>query len=254
MPNAQVKIFGERNTGTNALRKLIDTNSASWCLAGTAGEIEPKAARAIERSFWLTDRERERRIDAIFARSSDLFAWKHCATNFDDPSVFDGALVLIAVRHPASWVLSLFRNPYHLLGRKPRNLAQFLDFEWQTAGRERLSTQRFRPLDLYAAKIDSYLALARSLEERGISHRFVRFEDIVLEQEQLFESLKPDLCGAAVEFQPVRKSTKTRRKNADSYREYYGSERWRDELAGLESTVDRRVDWVPLGRFGYAPI
>lgn len=254
MPNAQVKVFGERNTGTNAVKRLIEQNSQSTCLPGTAGEIDPTAGRSIERSLWLSRRQRERRIDLIFAGQGPKFAWKHCAARFEDVSAFDGLLVLFLVRHPASWLLSFSKNPYNAVVRPPSNLARFLDFDWQTVARERLEQRRYKPLDLLATKIASYLMLAEQLAERGISYRFLRFEDLVLAQQQCFADLKSDLFGPAGEFRPLSQSTKTRRKNLRAYQKYYASEQWRGELAGLETAINQRVDWNQMRRFGYQPI
>ena len=36
-----VKIFGERNTATNALKALIETNSEATALPGVSSEIDP---------------------------------------------------------------------------------------------------------------------------------------------------------------------------------------------------------------------
>jgi hypothetical protein len=254
MPNAQVKIFGERNTGTNALKRLIEQNSRSTCLPGTSAEIDAALALSIKRSFWLSRRERERRIDRVFAAEGPRFAWKHCATRFEDGASFDGVLVLFLVRHPASWLLSLSRNPYNAVDPPPSDIGRFLEFEWQTVARERLGEQAYKPLDLFASKIDSYFALSGMLTERGIAHHFLRLEDLILAQEQTFARVKPDLCGAEGAFQPLRRSTKSRHKDLRSYGEYYAGEQWRQELAGFESAINERVDWAQVERFGYAPI
>lgn len=254
MPNARVKIFGERNTGTNALKRVIEQNSRSRCLPGTSGEIDAPLARSIERSFWLTRAQRERRIDQIFAEHGPTFAWKHCAARFDDAEAFDAVLVLFLVRHPASWLLSFWKNPYNGLVRRPSTLDRFLDFEWRTVGRERLDRRSYKPLELLAAKMESYFALSELLTARGVSHRFLRFEDLVLAQEQTFARLEADLCEASGEFQPLIQSTKTRHKDLRAYAEYYATEQWRQELAGLETSINERVNWAQMEQFGYEPI
>src|SRR5436190_895293 len=112
MKHAAVKIFGERNTATNALAKVIALNSGARCLPSTAAELDPDSARQARWS--LTQRSKERKIDAIFSGRGPLEAWKHCATNFPDASAFASALVVFTLRHPASWLLSLYKHPYHL--------------------------------------------------------------------------------------------------------------------------------------------
>jgi len=254
VPANRVKIFGERNTGTNALARIIEANSAARCLPATSGELNPLLGR-IGNSEWLPGkRMRERLLDSVFEGKGPLCAWKHCATNFPDAAPFDGVLVLFTVRHPASWLASLFKRPYQLLERQPATLAEFLDSKWETVGRERLGRASFRPLELLQAKLDSYSSFADKLSERGIAHRFVRFEDIVLNQAELYSTIGPELENARADFHELETSTKDRSKTLDDYRDYYGNERWRDALAGLEVSIDTQVDWGKFERFGYRPL
>jgi hypothetical protein len=249
-----VKIFGERNTGTNALSRIIEANSEARCLPATSGELNPLLGR-IGNTEWLPGkRMRERLLDSIFEGQSPLSAWKHCATNFPDAAPFDGMLVLFTIRHPASWVVSLFKHPYQRVGRRPATLAEFLNSEWETAGRERLGRATIRPLELLQAKLDSYLGFAAELAKRGIAHRFLRFEDIVLNQTKLYSMIAPELENSRADFHQLESSTKDRSKTLDDYRNYYGNERWREALSGLEASIDAQVDWTKFERFGYRPV
>jgi hypothetical protein len=251
VPANRVKIFGERNTGTNALARIIGENSTATCLPGTSGELNRVIGR-IGNTQWLPARgQREQLLDSVFKDRKPLCAWKHCATNFADAAPFEGVLVLFTVRHPASWLLSLFKHPYARLGPRLRSLSEFLDSPWRTVGRERLGGATFRPLELLQTKLESYSSLAAKLTERGIPHRIVHFEDLILRQPQVFSSLAPEIEGARSDFEELKGSTKDPSKTIDDYREYYGKEKWRDELTGLESSVNERVNWVQLGRFGY---
>jgi hypothetical protein len=142
------KIFGERNTSTNALKQIIESNSFSRCCPSTSKELDPDLARRLGR---LQNRSRaavEAEIDRVFARNTDRESWKHCATNFENAGSFADLQIFFLVRHPASWLLSLFRNPYHILGKRPDRLADFLEYPWKTVGRERLGQATFTPLSL----------------------------------------------------------------------------------------------------------
>lgn len=252
-PAEKVKIFGERNTGTHALADLIESNSASRCLPSVAKDVEPDSARSIASRF-IGNRRREARIDAIFARHGPLMSWKHRATNFADASAFAGVLVLFTVRHPASWLLSLWKHPYHALDRLPRDIGAFIDFQWRTVERDALGRATFNPLELYQAKMNAAQAFADRLEAADIGHRFVRFEDLVLRQEAVFRDIAPGLVDPSPRFSAVRKSTKDPRKDLDYYARYYGEEQWRAELAGLENHINEQVDWSALKPFGYSPL
>lgn len=272
MQASRVKVFGERNTGTNVLSQLVEANSSSKCLPGTEPEIDPRGWQRAQAPWIIGTRMKEWCFDRIFAGQDPLHAWKHCATNFEDVGIFAGVLVLITVRHPASWLISLFRNPYQCLRPVPPTLAEFLDFPWETNRRERLRRRVFTPLELYEAKIDSYRNFTDRLAELGVEHRYVRFEDLVVEQERTFGTIADGLLMPRQDFQPVQSSTKDKglfRKAAqrqalasdthasrdlDYYRRYYGEERWRERLVGLEQEINRRVDWSRLQAFGYAPL
>ena len=254
MPANRVKIFGERNTGTNALSRIIEANSAARCLPATSGELNPLLGRIGNTSWLPGKRMRERLLDSIFEGRSPLCAWKHCATNFPDAAAFEGVLVLFTIRHPASWLVSLFKRPYQRLERQPSTLAEFLNSKWETTGRERLGHASFRPLELLQVKLDSYSAVVDKLTQRAIGHRFVRFEDIVLNQAALYSSIAPELEKASADFRELETSTKDNSKTLEDYRDYYGNERWREALTGLEASIDAQIDWTKFERFGYQPL
>ena len=247
-----VKIFGERNCGTNALKNLIEDNSGSSILPTTEFDIDADAA---SRAWAIENRrEFERALDAIYADVPVLSSWKHCAANFLDPSAFSGSLVLFCVRHPASWLVSLYRNPYHILTEKPATLAEFIDYQWETGARERLGGRTFRPLELYHEKLASYVGFATRLREGGIASRFVRQEDLLLRPKQIFRSLAPQLSDPRKRVRLRLTSTKRSWMPVVFVRRYYAREAWREELRGLESRVNADVDWGLAGEFGYSPV
>lgn len=255
-----VKIFGERNTGTNALKRIIEQNSAARCLPANAIDLAPAASRRAWKSF--TNRTRERRFDAVFAGRSPLESWKHCATDFSDASVFAGVLVLFTVRHPASWVLSFFKRPYHQLGWRPyhqlgwrgRNLEEFIRTPWKTVEREYLDCATLRPLQLYQRKLESYLGLGDRLERLGIPYRFVRFEDLVLHQGEVFAGIAPSLLHPTRNFRELTESTKDKSKTLEDYQRYYGEEKWRHETREFYDLINGDIDWSYFRDFGYTPL
>jgi hypothetical protein len=244
-----VKIFGERNVGTNALAQMISDNSQCRLLPSTEYQIDPAASR---QAWAQTDPwHRERLLDLIYAGATIPKSWKHTATNFDDPAPFEQTLVLFCVKHPASWFASLYRNPYHLLGAMPEDIADFIDFQWKTTARERLGEGSFKPLELYNAKVHSYLEFAKVLESAGMKFTFIRQEDLLLNQKQVFRSLAPELVGRRGRFRKRLRSAKNGFMPLFLVKRYYRAKRWKDLLRGLEGAVNRKVDWGPLKQFGY---
>ena len=63
-----VKIFGERNTGTNALLQLLKLNSESEFHPGTMSELDYYAAKktAVLQSLGLKPEKREKMTDKVF--------------------------------------------------------------------------------------------------------------------------------------------------------------------------------------------
>lgn len=250
---SRVKIFGERNTGTNALKQLIETNSSSTCLAGREHELSPFLAR-VATSRFTGKRTEEAIYEFVFRGRPPLHAWKHSATNFEDAADFRGALVLFTVRHPASWLLSLFRNPYHHVGAMPDELADFLQSDWKTVRRERLGTKSFRPLELYGVKLRLNLDFASRLAAVGVPSQFIRHEDLVLRQEAVFRTIAGHLTDAREDMLPLSSTTKRSERSVEEIQAYYAEERWRVPLKGLEEEINGQVDWKQVEQFGYSPL
>lgn len=262
-----VKIFGERNCGTNALAWMVRENSSSVVLPCGEFDLDPREARCAWEGREAPDRERY--IDHMYEEVPDTFSWKHCATRFSGVTTFEQSLVLFCVRHPASWLVGLHRNPYHILCTKPESLEQFIDCEWKTVGRERLDEASFQPLGLYCEKLASYQAFAKKLEAAGIEHAFVRHEDLLLNPRAVFNSIRRGLNKPRPIFRPRFTSTKHRAPhdlNCHDYpslkigapifftKRYYAREAWREPLRGLEQVVNRRVNWNLVQSLDYLPI
>lgn len=258
-----VKIFGERNTSTNALRKIIEQNSASRVFPSMADEIDPgfrgrlvpwqrlnRVMAPFDRHFMT--RRTEAAIDRVFATRGPELAWKHTATRFDHPGGLEGRLVIFCVRNPWSWILSFYKNPYHILTDKPDSLEGFVDFPWRLAGRDNVPARTLAPMRLYEAKLKSYVDFMDRHGDATIC-RIVRFEDLILRPEEVWTGLRRFLKAPAETFMPLTSSPKSKDKDKtiDFYRDYYGRERWRPEVEPLIPRLQAQVLPDLLARFGY---
>jgi hypothetical protein len=259
MTRTRVKIFGERNTATNALKALIETNSAARVLPSISSEIDPgvlERLRLVRASCPAADpvihqHAREAEIDKVFAGQPPSHAWKHTATVFDQIASLDDALVLFCVRHPLSWLLALYRSPYHLQGPRARSFPRFVAAEWRLTQRDNLPCTALLPHALYEAKLRSYQACIVQLEAAGIPYQVLRFEDIVLRQEAVFAGMAVQLEDPAVQCTPVARSTKDKAKDLGHYIDYYGAERWREEIADAIPAITGQLAWDLFAAFGY---
>jgi len=249
----KIKVFGERNTGTNALMSVIRGNSQSVILPSVLAEVSPEARKnlAVMMSLGISTKGKEQLIDAAFKGRPVLEQWKHAATYFDVNDIGNDVHFVFTVRNPLSWLIGLFQKPYHLLSAMPDNLVDFSKMDWETVGRDNLPKKTYKPLELYVAKLRSYRNLMTKLEQNGIGFTVIKFEDFVTDQKQVFENLKPHLDNPASIFRELTKSTKEANKDSAFYRNYYANEVWRQEYPDIEKvTLPTNTEIFKF--FGYA--
>ena len=250
---ASVKVFGERNTGTNAFAKLIRRNSTTDVLPTQIGElpgITPLIGRALSR--FASGRMREAITDQVFARASVVNKWKHRATYFTEAELDQLAHIptFIMLRHPASWLVGLRRRPYHALQSTPKDLAEFLQRDWQTVGREGLERNSFTPTGLYNEKLRSYLWYEAQIHKRGGIVEFVRFEDFVIDQLAVFNQISIHLANPDPKPRIIASSTKKSGQNADDYARYYRDQVWAGQIdEKAQNIIKSRIDWESVSRF-----
>lgn len=252
----RVKIFGERNTGTNALKQLIEKNSDSRVLPSVASELDPWFPLKWRTLALLPGGKAriERYIDGVFRGRTPTLAWKHAATNLTDVSDFSDCLVVLTTRHPASWALALYRRPYHSFGEKPSTFPEFLSMRWQPVTRDALTAGAFTPIEMWNMKMRSYVTFASALATKGAAHVWVRFEDFVGDQEAVFDRLRGCLTNPAETCSIVSASTKDPSKDYAYYRDYYRREAWATEIdPDSEAILTDAVDWSIAVAFGYRP-
>lgn len=261
MKNRCVKIFGERNTSTNALKELIESNEIATVFHGGARTISPasfRVARLLTTLEKALGRQqyplREWAMDFAFKGCKASNAWKHTCTDFEDVSDLAGHIVLVCVRHPSSWLLALHRRPYHALSQPPKSFEGFLEMSWKTLGRDRTERKVLTPPELYNRKIKGYFELLDAIESVGGQFAFVRFEDFAIDQVSVLRGLPfgPEIEGK--DIQPVRKSTKDPSKDHNYYRNYYGNELWRADISSdAQNMIIDAIDWEQLKPFRYIP-
>jgi hypothetical protein len=257
-----IKLFGERNTGTHALKELIETNSSSRCAPSTAREVQKDVSRQLSRLKRLerlgifrqkVQKKKENIIDRVFEDVEAIHCWKHCATLFNSVQSLEGVGVVFLVRHPASWMLSLYKNPYHILPPPGGTLKDFVSHQWQPVGRERLGSRSFNPLELYHRKLASYSTLQEQLGAAGIPYKCINFEELVTDQTAVFLKIRGLLRDPGKILSPVLRSTKASDKTLEDYANYYKHEKWRSELGEAAQPINDQIDWELVGKFGYSP-
>ena len=249
-----VKIFGERNTGTNALLQLLKINSESEFHPGTMSELAYYTARkmAVLQSLGLKAEKREKMIDKVFEGRPLLQRWKHSATNvtLDELEAIEDARFIFTVRSPLSWLVGLYKRPYHIQTERSHSLTAFAEGNWIPVKRENLTADFYKPLDLLEEKWKSYVNLMQRLECKGIRYKIVKFEDFVVDQYNVFESLKGFVGVPEASFRELRQSTKEKNKDSKYYATYYANEVWRSEYPEIDR-VRNTVSGELCSVFGY---
>ncbi|WP_282026694.1 hypothetical protein [Limimaricola cinnabarinus] len=255
MNNTNVKIFGERNTSTNAIGQVLKNNCKVTLLPSTARDLDKlfTMKRTTLEKIGISQGTIEKWIDSYFKNASPLFTWKHAATTFSDIGAFRNCHTVFCVRDPASWLLGLYKRPYHILCDKEQSFEDFLKRPWHPVARDRIGSEALAPTDLYNLKIRSYLSLISQLKARGYSYSIINFEEFAIDQDNSTSSLRKSLESRSSSFKPLETSTKDKNKNSNYYKIYYGKEMWRQEISGKSMDAIRKsIDWEACKGIGYS--
>ncbi len=236
-----IKIYGERNTGTNYLQRLIRLNFDQVVLLRNTA---PKYVYKIRRE-WL--------IDVYFdLTAKQNLGWKHTCPDSSLIKSFARTkplLVLTLTKNPYSFLLSLHKKPYHS-DTPADSFTEFLKTPWPPVRRDGCRDIRY-PVDLWNRKNASYL----ELEAHGINVLNLTYEELVVDPASLIRRIGRKSGHEITDFQNVKKSTKEKGKDFDYYQDYYQNERWREKLTpeALQE-INRHLDPELMRRFNYERI
>ncbi|MFM8332222.1 MAG: hypothetical protein ACKN9T_11080 [Candidatus Methylumidiphilus sp.] len=243
MTTYSIKIYGERNTGTNYLEKLIDLNIEANIMPG----VVPQRIMALQQQ--LPGNEMIRDIYFKLTFSSNL-GWKHMLVKPPEKLRHHSNVGFVTLtRNPYSWLLSLYDRPYHQYYSEKPSFEEFLAIPWRTVGRENAAKELPSPIELWNIKNFAYLRLNGILPSLNI-----RFEDLLIDPQ--------GVCGLicetfscpkkAAQFVNYEKSTKGGGKDYWFYRDYYLNERWKPRLTPLAtSMINERINPRLMETFRY---
>jgi hypothetical protein len=236
-----IKIYGERNTGTNYLEKLIKINFDVTVLPGNV----PKRIKRLRQNK-LGD-EPNRDLYFFLTQRRNL-GWKHkCVNPQSLKRRGSGVLFITLTKNPYSWLLSLYNRPYH--NKRTLSFSDFLRSEWKTVGREDCRSRFPNPIELWNTKNGAYISLARELRTECL-----RYEDLLRNPESILRLLSEryGVSRFGTEYENVVESTKGDGKDYTYFFDYYLNEKWLSEYEAPDiAHINGLLDPEVLSFFGY---
>lgn len=278
-----IKIYGERNTGTNYLKQLLDKHLPNL-------ERQTKVKFSIASSSILVS----------YKKYMKQLGWKHRLVdmNFLESLHLEknNVLILTLTKNPYSWLLSLHKRPYapiHLrnrvisfdeqgnprqhtdrniefirkmrtygrwgrlfLSRYPQwseyeeiDFNDFIRAKWFTQFNEGCAQEFKHPIELWNVKNKAYLELAKHYNAFTLT-----YEELLASPENTLQKIAYRLNCSLKSFNNIETATKPedRDKNHQFYRDYYLNERWRHKLTPRDCAwISSRLDPVVMKFFGY---
>lgn len=252
-----VKIFGERNTGTRAMRDLLSQVEGVQLRLGSppdhAGHMAAVQA-AVETQ--LDGRWRKTYLHAIrdelAVSAAETDPWKHAAPRLSDTMRAAGLNSIHMVRDPYSWLIALARRPYHIKGPNAETLAGFAARPWMTEAREGLPRVVLSPATLWAMKARAHLRFQAEAREAGLGCEIIRFEDFIQASAMVAGDAFARLGLPPTELEARAENTKPGEPGLDVLRRYYAEERWQSWLTVETVTrVNAHIDWNYAEALGY---
>ncbi len=240
-----IKLYGERNTGTNYLSRITALNTNAVMLKGTAPEFG-----ILRRFEFLKD-------GYFYFTQHENLGWKHSIPDVEaikKHKDFNNLKIITVTKNPYSFLLSLFRKPYQIIGKRPATFDEFLKRKWITVNRENYKPKIFKsPAELWNAKNEAYISLHQKTNLPVLNLTYEKLlEDPEATISHIIQELKLQSKNG---FTNIARSTKEKGKDYDYYKDYYLNELWRKELNdGQIKLINQYLNKDLLKHFGYSLI
>lgn len=208
----KVKVYGERNCGTNYLIKLLHQNFHCNLIRG----VVPKVAK------WKSSEDSK---DEFFnSHFQDTLGWKHGRIQLSKllPIIEQGDVYFITIsKNPFAFLWSLYQRPYHMIGEKPVDFKSFLTSPWYLRKRDNIDKSYCEnPIELWNLKNKSYLELKEKYDCNSVQ---IRYESLLLNSLDVLSKItsKLGLEKKRNDFSNIENSTKDSTLQFSDYQSYY---------------------------------
>lgn len=242
----KIKIYGERNTGTNYLTNLVDKNFLVNQLQGVVPNTK----------FW-TFSERTINLYFFFTKKKNL-GWKHSSVilpliqNYSD---IEHIYFITLTKNPYTYLLSLYKHPYHYIGTKPSSFSEFIRSKWTTQYRDFYKNKFFEnPIYMWNYKNRTYLNLMKKFPTQTYNLTYESLlKDYKLELNKIQKLFH--LEYKTEEVSNYTHSTKEKNKSHTDYQNYYLNEAWKKELTDEDiDYINKHLDMDIMHSFGYTKL
>lgn len=246
----KIKIYGERNSGTNYLEKLIKLNLKTEVLDFQTNWRTIFLLKLIRYDFIQ---------DFVWnLQLKKTLGWKHGCAPIEEIQEYNTATVIIITitKNPYAFLYSLYKNPYHIKGDKPSNFSKFIQQKWKTRKRD-LCKKKYldSPIELWNIKNKSYVNLKTKSTKNIIN---ITYEQLIKNPEKCIHSIAEKGSIEFLhnrEFQNYHKSTKDSEITYNEYKDYYLAEKWgskftAEDLIYIKSKIDNGL----MSYFNYKEI
>lgn len=238
----KIKIYGERNSGTNFLSRLMVKNFDVEELRGTVPNSNFWKSSEFNKSLYFT------------LTSKKNFGWKHCCVNpakIKSNYNFQDVGFVTLTKNPYSFLLSLYKKPYHYRGNKPDNFYDFLLTKWYVQKRDNIKAKYYNnPIELWNSKNGSYIDLKHTFDSQTLN---LKYEDLLANPNEILEKIANHFTiNKKGVFSNYTKSTKELQKSFSYYQKYYLDEEWINELKDKEiRIINQNLDPEIVMQYGY---
>ena len=221
----KIKLFGERNTATRAVKRMLRETDG------------------------VTLFNTKRPDDMGNVEWANMMASINLYIQDDWRKVYVDALRDNVAHHNAP--LSMACKPYHMKARRTDDFLTFIKRPWLTERRDNTGILLRSVMGLWNTKLRAYADFADQAELSDGQYAYLRFEDFVADPTlALSTALKTFGTNALPE--PIDKSTKNHGKPLSELQDYYAMECWRSRLtASTVQAINDLLDWPLVDQFCY---
>lgn len=238
-----IKLYGERNTGTNYLLTLMTKNIVATQLRGTV----PK-----RRIFTFS--EKTKNIYFSLTDKKNL-GWKHSKVDLNlvkNHSEIDNICFITLTKNPYSFLLSLYKRPYHWIGPRPFSFSEFIRSKWIVQKRDKSGIKYYdNPIHLWNDKNKSYINLKENVQDQCYN---MTYESLLANYESQLSKIIDQFNLEKIndQYENEENSTKDKNESHSSYKEYYNNELWVEKLCKEDiEYINEHLNNETLAFFGY---